>query len=348
MAASRVVSDSDSDSVAELSRLKEAAWDIGNFRSHKARAGTSEDEKHISVSTRPSLRQKVDDHQHDGNVLQTTPEFRCHVAKRLGTLLDRSVSVEDISSAWDVPVKKEFSDILSCNTWDGFLAPDGAGTEAGSVITVDSSGRFPQQQVEDGDDEGFRLFSTSVPGDHGKVEPSPPVKWKPPPSSSDSDSEWERLKEAAVSSSDILQQSFILSTQSETNQAEGPIEAENKGKRKKKKRKRKLAAEGGDNLARGSDRKGDERVSKEDNLDSSSKKKLKQMCQVLVSVQEQTELTDGTAVGQEYFEMEQADLERSKKKKVKHKNAKHASRSFKPNLYQTKKKKKKVPGADGL
>ncbi|XP_067911305.1 protein CUSTOS isoform X2 [Heterodontus francisci] len=305
MAASRVVSDSDSDSVAELSRLKEAAWDIGNFRSHKARAGTSEDEKHISVSTRPSLRQKVDDHQHDGNVLQTTPEFRCHVAKRLGTLLD-------------------------------------------SVITVDSSGRFPQQQVEDGDDEGFRLFSTSVPGDHGKVEPSPPVKWKPPPSSSDSDSEWERLKEAAVSSSDILQQSFILSTQSETNQAEGPIEAENKGKRKKKKRKRKLAAEGGDNLARGSDRKGDERVSKEDNLDSSSKKKLKQMCQVLVSVQEQTELTDGTAVGQEYFEMEQADLERSKKKKVKHKNAKHASRSFKPNLYQTKKKKKKVPGADGL
>ncbi|XP_078410128.1 protein CUSTOS [Cetorhinus maximus] len=301
MAAARAATDSDSDSMEELSRLKEAAWDIDNINSHKARAGTSEDVKHISVLTRPSLRQKVDDHQHDGNELQTTPEFRCHVAKKLGALLD-------------------------------------------SIITVDDSGPFPQQQVRD-DAEGFRLFSTSVPGDYRNVESSSPVKRKPPPSSSDSDSEWERLKEAAVSSSDILQQSSLLSTLSETNQAEGPIKAEDKGKRKKKKKKKKLAAESGDNLDTGSDHKGGERVSKEGSLYSNSRKKSKQMCKVPASGQGQTELMDGTTVGQGYFEMEQADLERSKKKKVKHKNAKCEFERVKPNVNQTK--KKKVPVTDG-
>lgn len=34
-------------------------------------------------------RQKVDEHEQDGNELQTTPEFRAHVAKKLGALLDR-------------------------------------------------------------------------------------------------------------------------------------------------------------------------------------------------------------------------------------------------------------------
>ncbi|XP_048448563.1 protein CUSTOS, partial [Rhincodon typus] len=132
MAAPKEVSDSDSDSVEELSRLKEATWNVGNSSSHKIIAETGED-KHISVSNRPSLRQKVDDHQHDGNELRTTPEFRCHVAKKLGALLD-------------------------------------------SIITVDSSVQSSQQRIEDGDEEGFRLFSTSVPGDCGKVESSPPVK----------------------------------------------------------------------------------------------------------------------------------------------------------------------------
>ncbi|XP_067861774.1 protein CUSTOS isoform X2 [Heptranchias perlo] len=263
--------DSDSDSVEELSRLKEAAWDIGNFNSRKARAWTSEDEKHIPASTRPSL----------------------------------------------------------------------------SIITVDDSGAFPQQQAEDGDDEGFRLFSTSVPGDHGKVEPSAPVKWKPPPSSSDSDSEWERLKEAAVSGSDLLQQSTLLCAPVETTQAAGPVEAEHKGKGKKKKKKKgkELAREGGDNLARGSDRKVGEQVSEEGGLDSSSKRKSKQMCQVLVSGLEQTELTDGTAVRQGHFATEEADLERSKKKKVRHKSAKPVSENVKSNSYKTK--KKKIPVADG-
>lgn len=31
----------------------------------------------------------VSKHEHDGNELQTTPEFRAHVAKKLGAMLDR-------------------------------------------------------------------------------------------------------------------------------------------------------------------------------------------------------------------------------------------------------------------
>ncbi|XP_072353382.1 protein CUSTOS isoform X3 [Scyliorhinus torazame] len=240
------------------------------------------------------IPQKVDEHQNDGNELQTTPEFRCHVAKRLGNLLD-------------------------------------------SIITVDNSEPFPQHQGED-DDEGFRLFSTSVP-DHGNVESSSPVKWKPPPSSSDSDSEWERLKEAAVSSSDILQQSSILSTQSETNQAKNLTEAEDEGKKKKKKkkRKRKLAEEGAINLVKDSDRKGGEQVSKEDSFDSSSKNKSKQVCKAPMSVRGQIELMDRATVGHRYFGTEQAGLESSKKKRVKHKNAKSEFERVESNSYQTKK-----------
>uniref|UniRef100_A0A2K6S182 Protein CUSTOS n=1 Tax=Saimiri boliviensis boliviensis TaxID=39432 RepID=A0A2K6S182_SAIBB len=41
-----------------------------------------------SSPSQPSLRPKVDEHEQDGNELQTTPEFRAHVAKKLGALLD--------------------------------------------------------------------------------------------------------------------------------------------------------------------------------------------------------------------------------------------------------------------
>lgn len=37
-------------------------------------------------------------HDEDGNELQTTPEFRAHVAKKLGAMLDRY---------WHVIVKKK-------------------------------------------------------------------------------------------------------------------------------------------------------------------------------------------------------------------------------------------------
>ncbi|XP_078083090.1 protein CUSTOS isoform X2 [Mustelus asterias] len=226
---------------------------------------------------------------------------------------------------------------------------------ADSVISVNNSEPFLQQQVED-DDEDFRLFSTSIPGDLGIVESLPPVRQKPPPSSSDSDSEWERLKEAAVSSSDILQQSSLLSTWSGTSQAKDPIEAEDEGKgkqekkkkkKKKRKRKRNLVAEGEVNLVADSSRKGGEQVSREAGFDSSSTKKSKQMCKAPVSGLGQIELVDGTPVGQGYFGMEQADLERrsKKKKKGKHKNAKYEFERVDSNSYQTK--KNKVPATYG-
>ncbi|KFP19312.1 Uncharacterized protein C12orf43, partial [Egretta garzetta] len=117
----------------------------------------------------PSLRREVNNHDDDGNELQTTPEFRAHVAKKLGAMLD-------------------------------------------SFITVlkDSSG--PSQtfvQQSDSADDGFRLFSSSVPGDSGKLEPCLAARRRQPSSSSDTDSdqEWQKYQEAAVSAADILKQS---------------------------------------------------------------------------------------------------------------------------------------------
>ncbi|XP_071012499.1 protein CUSTOS-like isoform X3 [Oncorhynchus clarkii lewisi] len=54
-------------------------------------------------------------------------------------------------------------------------------------------------------EDGFRLFTTSVPGEFTIDPPPPPVRHRPIPSSSDSDSEMEmRLREAAVSVTDLL------------------------------------------------------------------------------------------------------------------------------------------------
>ncbi|XP_012707564.2 protein CUSTOS [Fundulus heteroclitus] len=111
-----------------------------------------------------SKRVVVADHDHDGNELQVTPGFRKHVAKKLERLLDSCISET-------MPVASK------C------LEPKCA---------------------EDDDDEGFHLFSTSVPGQEAAKPPSP-ARCRPAPSSSDSDSEMEtRLREAAVSISDLL------------------------------------------------------------------------------------------------------------------------------------------------
>uniref|UniRef100_UPI0037E8F1B6 protein CUSTOS n=1 Tax=Semicossyphus pulcher TaxID=241346 RepID=UPI0037E8F1B6 len=102
----------------------------------------------------------------------------------------------------------------------------------------------------DNDDEGFRLFSSSVPGQTAD-DPPAPVRRRPAPSSSDSDSEMEtRLREAAVSVKDLipsLSQPSTLTTPS----AETPCSEKTKKKKnvaegeesnivkKKKKRKQK-------------------------------------------------------------------------------------------------------------
>ncbi|KFP07822.1 Uncharacterized protein C12orf43, partial [Calypte anna] len=117
----------------------------------------------------PSLRREVNGHDEDGNELQTTPEFRAHVAKKLGAMLDSFITV----------------------------LKDSAGPPQTSV-----------QQTDSGED-GFRLFSSSVPGDCGKSEPCPAARRRQQSSSSDTDSdqEWQRYQEAAVSATDILKQS---------------------------------------------------------------------------------------------------------------------------------------------
>ncbi|CAB1412680.1 unnamed protein product [Pleuronectes platessa] len=105
-----------------------------------------------------------------------------------------------------------------------------------------------QQNCDDADDQGFRLFSTSIPGQTAE-EPPAPVRRRPAPSSSDSDSEMEaRLREAAVSLKDLLPSLTLPSTQSPPS-AEPPCSGIIKKKKKvaegeeghvvKKKKKRK-------------------------------------------------------------------------------------------------------------
>ncbi|NXP12021.1 CSTOS protein, partial [Thinocorus orbignyianus] len=153
--------DSDSESSGEAAaRFREAAWDCA---AQTVVPGWAEPR---SGEDPP---RDVNGHDEDGNELQTTPEFRAHVAKKLGAMLDSFVTV-----------------------------------------LKDSSGpsQTPVQHSDSGDD-GFRLFSSSVPGDCGKSEPCPAARRRRLSSSSDTDSdqEWQRYQEAAVSATDILKQS---------------------------------------------------------------------------------------------------------------------------------------------
>ncbi|XP_010118018.1 PREDICTED: uncharacterized protein C12orf43 homolog, partial [Chlamydotis macqueenii] len=147
----------------------------------------------------PSLRREVNGHDEDGNELQTTPEFRAHVAKKLGAMLD------------------------------GFI----------TVLKESSGPSETSVQQSDSGDDGFRLFSSSVPGDCGKSEPCPAARRRRQPSSSsdtDSDQEWQRCQEAAVSAADILKQSAFpaLSQDSSRDQSQGYVEHSQKKKKKKK------------------------------------------------------------------------------------------------------------------
>ncbi|XP_040106827.1 protein CUSTOS isoform X1 [Oryx dammah] len=121
-------------------------------------------------ANQPSLRHKVDEHEQDGNELQTTPEFRAHVAKKLRALLDSSITISEI-------VKE----------------PRKAEVQRAAL-----------------EDDGFRLFFTSIPGGPKKeAAPQPHRKRLPSSSSSDDGDELRRCREAAVSASDILQESAI-------------------------------------------------------------------------------------------------------------------------------------------
>ncbi|NXF87629.1 CSTOS protein, partial [Eubucco bourcierii] len=163
-------SDSDTDSSGEaVVRFREAAWDCA-AQAAAVRTGQRGDvislerDNHILILN----RHEMNGHGENGNELQTTPEFRAHVAKKLGAMLD-------------------------------------------SVITVlKDSSESSQTSVQESDsaDDGFRLFSSSVPGDSGMLQPCAAARRQPSSSSdTDSDQDWQRYQEAAVSATDILKQS---------------------------------------------------------------------------------------------------------------------------------------------
>ncbi|KAI1900732.1 hypothetical protein AGOR_G00052920 [Albula goreensis] len=192
MAASReaVLEEDSSSEDEDQEKFKEAAWSFGstvtNSTHHNNSAGGNGNDM-------PSRRVTVSKHDHDGNELQTTPEFRAHVAKKLGALLDNCILETSIPKAPDI------STVLS------------------------ASGK-------DEDEEGFRLFSTSVPGTNA-IQHSQPVPRRPIPSSSDSDSEMEmRLREAAVSVTDLLPPSLLPSMPPSAS-SPAPLSAEKKKKK---------------------------------------------------------------------------------------------------------------------
>ncbi|NWR02501.1 CSTOS protein, partial [Paradoxornis webbianus] len=161
-------SGSDSESGGEAAaRFREAAWDCTVQAEPRGEGQMLLASKELILVLISNGREAMGRQEGDSE-LQTTPEFRAHVAKKLGTMLD-------------------------------------------SFITVlkDSSG--PSQALvaqSDSEDDGFRLFSSSVPGDCGKPEPCPARRRRPVSSSdTDSDQEWQRFQEAAVSAADILKQS---------------------------------------------------------------------------------------------------------------------------------------------
>ncbi|XP_007525366.1 protein CUSTOS isoform X2 [Erinaceus europaeus] len=190
--------ESSSSDEEELARCREAAmpaWGLEQPAKGPGKPKADAAGNQLPV-TQPSLRHKVDEHEQDGNKLQTTPEFRAHVAKKLGALLDSSITISEA-------VKEQ--------------AKTGA-------------------QKAPPEDDGFRLFFTSIPkGLEKKAPPQPRRKRVPSSSSSESsDEERQRCREAAVSASAILQGSAIHSP--------GPVEK--KVKKKKKKKARKEASSG--------------------------------------------------------------------------------------------------------
>ncbi|KAL0979511.1 hypothetical protein UPYG_G00186010 [Umbra pygmaea] len=126
----------------DLQKFKEAAWSFDTCGNNGTHSTYTED-----AENKPSRRLAVSKHEHDGNELQTTPEFRTHVANKLGAILDSCISV--ISAETSKP------------------APCTAKCE----------------------DEGFKLFTTSVPGDFTIEPPPAPLRRRPILVSSDSDTD---------------------------------------------------------------------------------------------------------------------------------------------------------------
>ncbi|NXW95608.1 CSTOS protein, partial [Alopecoenas beccarii] len=189
-------SDSDSDSSGEAAaRFREAAWDCAAAGRAEPAGGEGRRAARLCFPAAVAARE-VNGHDEDGNELQTTPEFRAHVAKKLGAMLDGFITV----------------------------LKDPSGPLQTSVRQSDSA------------DDGFRLFSSSVLGDCGDSEPCPAVRRRRPSSSSDTDSdqEWQRYQEAAVSATDILKQSAFPAPSQDSSQEQSQGCVEHSQKKKKK------------------------------------------------------------------------------------------------------------------
>ncbi|XP_062310548.1 protein CUSTOS isoform X1 [Osmerus eperlanus] len=178
----------------DLEKFKEAAWTFqtGGTNGTNSSGGKSDEMQ--------SRRVIVSQHEHDGNELQTSPEFREHVAKKLGSMLDRCISEISVET---------ISHTDACESNEEVL-------------------------------EGFRLFTTSIPGQ--EMDEQPPVRRRPIPSSSDSDSEMEmRLREAAVPVTDFFPPSSLsagfASALPESSSSLLTIQATCTKKKKKKKKK---------------------------------------------------------------------------------------------------------------
>ncbi|XP_028621262.1 protein CUSTOS [Grammomys surdaster] len=202
VAPSGAMSDSESSSsgssdAEELARCREAAtpaWGQEQRPREAEKPDAGAADKQVPAP-QPSRRREVSQHEEDGNELQTTPEFRAHVAKKLGALLDKSIAIAEVWKRTQQQVNMQ---------------------------------RAAAAKME----EGFRLFFTSIPGSHDKeASPKPCRKRQPPSSSEDSGEEWQRCQEAAVSASDILQESAMHCP------AKGEEEPEKKKLKKKVKKK---------------------------------------------------------------------------------------------------------------
>ncbi|XP_066459724.1 protein CUSTOS [Eleutherodactylus coqui] len=191
--------DSSSSDGEEQQRLREAAWEPAGSMEKKVRY-----QDNAASPVVPSLRARPDSHEHDGNELQTTPEFRTHVAKKLAAMLDSCIK--------EIPVSNRFN----------------------QKSTVE----------RDSEDEGFRLLTTSVPGDSGEILPSPAVKRRMESSTSeDSEEEQRRYREAAVSGLDILRDSALQTTPAEIMGMTNNNQSKKKKKKKKAKKERELSDE---------------------------------------------------------------------------------------------------------
>ncbi|XP_052459896.1 protein CUSTOS isoform X2 [Carassius gibelio] len=191
-------------------RLKEAVWSfLPQDGKISGNGGASCPSYGDTSRSRRSQRTDVSKHEHDGNELGTTPEFQSHVAKKLGAFLDGCISEVFSQTVESKPVRSKNRD--------------------------------------EEDQESFRLFSTSSPGNWMEEPLPPPPKRRPIPSSSDSDSEMEmRFREAAVSVSDILSsaaQHLTEKTEEKSTTKESAEESTVTKKKKKKKKKRKASTE---------------------------------------------------------------------------------------------------------